>query len=201
MHNEVGTVEFFFLKEEGRRDVSACAHRFLHSFLHSCVSRASLERLRNLLRNNYACKLQRLFTIVSLSKRRTRSVESLFEPQQRVGYGLKIPIFRLFKTHENKKKQQMWNGEMDCNRFSGPMCPLKFHDVCTKVGRLSPTFANSSLHSPTISTARSCPLARENTRIHGNFYPRRRFSYPPALRLVACIPRIIRILQQDYSDE
>lgn len=49
---------------------------------------------------------------------------------------------------------------MDCNRFSGPMCSLKFHDVCARIRRLSPTFANSSQHNPSISTARLCPLRK-----------------------------------------
>lgn len=102
-----------------------------------------------------------------------------------------LPAFQNMRI----KKRQKWNGEMDCNRFSGPMCPLKFRDVCAEVSRLSPTFANSSRHDPSISTAHSCSLARENTCIHGNFHPRRRFFYPPTLRLAACIPRIIRILQ------
>lgn len=103
---------------------------------------------------------------------------------------------------------------MDCNRFSGPTCPLKFHDVCVKVGRLfplplphpftNPTRRTTPLFRPHISQGGK--VGRGDTRIRRNlrkpFPPPRRFFPSPAppsrfraLHLAACIPWIIRILQ------
>lgn len=89
---------------------------------------------------------------------------------------------------------------MDCNRFSGPTCPLKFHDARAKVGRLYisrlliPIDTQPSIFSP----AHLCPFAGRTRVSTRTFIPAAVFARRlalPALCLATCIPRIIRILQ------
>jgi len=108
--------------------------------------------------------------------------------------GLKIPNFWLFKTREWKKTTKGEMGRWTAIGFLGQCVHWNF-------AMSAPKSVDCPLHSLTrhnlsILTARSCPFARENTRTHDNFP--RRFFYPLALRLAACIPRIIRILQLSH---
>lgn len=78
----------------------------------------------------------------------------------------------------------MWTGEMDCNRFSGPTCPLKFRDAyqSRSIVLLSPpsslAHANPN-RNPSISTAYLSAFGRgKNTRIRANLRSSRRcFSH------------------------
>lgn len=131
------------LWNEGREERSARVFFYIHvlrAFRLSICRKICFTAI-------YVSKLQCLFTIVS--KWRNSFGGEPLRAATTCRVWVKNPDLPAFRKHENeKKKQQKWNGEMDCNRFSGPMCPLKFHDVCAKVGRLSPTFANSSQHKP-----------------------------------------------------
>jgi hypothetical protein len=145
------------------------------------------------------------FCLRSLSKRRIRFPKSQFEPQQRVVREPKSPPFRLFKT-ESRKKKQKWNGEMGCNQFSRPTCPLKFHGACAKVGRLYAPPANPYRHTtPFISPAHLCPFAGRTRVSARTFIPAFVFAHRPTRASSSRVHPTdypdIAAFAQDRSDE